>query len=145
MRFDMQTVPLAQVTLQAVEANEGYARRFNVRLELAAIDPSWRVNVDPDRYVQVMSNLLSNAAKYSSAGGRGSRVWSERRGRQRACPRQGPGAREFPEDFRERYLPESSPQADSVPQGRKRPGPDFGLANSAEGIRAATCGGPAGV
>jgi signal transduction histidine kinase len=33
--------------------------------------------VDPERFIQVMSNLLSNAAKYSPSGGV-VRVWSER-------------------------------------------------------------------
>lgn len=123
MRFDMRAVSLAEVTLQAVQSNEGYARRFNVRLELAAIDPSWRVNVDPDRYVQVMSNLLSNAAKYSAAGGL-VQVWAERRGAgvRVHVKDQGPG---IPEDFRDRIFEKFS-QADSSTT-REKSGTGLGL------------------
>jgi PAS domain S-box-containing protein len=123
MRFEMHTLPLAKVALQAVEANEGYARRFNVRIELAAMDPECRVTIDPDRFVQVMSNLLSNAVKYSPQGGL-VRVWSERRG---DCMRisvrdQGPG---IPEDFRDRIFEKFS-QADSSTT-REKSGTGLGL------------------
>jgi PAS domain S-box-containing protein len=123
MRFDMHTLPLAAVALQAVEANEGYARKFNVRIELAAIDPDCQVTIDPDRFVQVMSNLLSNAVKYSPQGGL-VRVWSERRG---DCVRinvrdQGPG---IPEDFRDRIFEKFS-QADSSTT-REKGGTGLGL------------------
>ncbi len=123
MRFDMHTVPVARVTPQAVEANEGYARKFNMRIELSAIDPACEVTVDPDRYVQVMSNLLSNAVKYSPPGGL-VKVWAERRG---ACVRvnvrdQGPG---IPEDFRDRIFEKFS-QADSSTT-REKGGTGLGL------------------
>jgi signal transduction histidine kinase len=123
MRFDLHTLPVAGVTLQAVEANEGYARKFNVRIELAAADPDCQVRVDPDRFVQVMSNLLSNAVKYSPQGGL-VRVWTERRG---DCVRinvrdQGPG---IPEDFRERIFEKFS-QADSSTT-REKGGTGLGL------------------
>ncbi|MES2504810.1 MAG: ATP-binding protein [Myxococcota bacterium] len=69
MRFDMQDVSLADITKQAVQVNQAYAERLNVRIELAPLDESIRVVLDPDRYVQVLSNLLSNAAKFSPSGG----------------------------------------------------------------------------
>jgi PAS domain S-box-containing protein len=69
MRFNIQQHSLAEVIGQAVQANDGYARKFHVRLELGPIDPALRVNVDEDRFLQVMSNLLSNAIKYSPTGG----------------------------------------------------------------------------
>jgi PAS domain S-box-containing protein len=123
MRFDMHTLPLATVVLQAVEANEGYARKFNVRIELARTDPDWQVTIDPDRFVQVMSNLLSNAVKYSPQGGL-VRVWSELRGDHvRINVRdQGPG---IPEDFRERIFEKFS-QADSSTT-REKGGTGLGL------------------
>ena len=123
MRFDIQTLPLAGVTLQAVEANEGFARKFNAHIELAAIDPECLVAVDPDRFIQVMSNLLSNAAKYSPPGGR-VRVFCERRGDVvRLCVRdEGPG---IPETFRERIFEKFS-QADSSAT-RTKSGTGLGL------------------
>jgi PAS domain S-box-containing protein len=123
MRFDLHALPLAGVTLQAVEAIEGYARRFNVRIDLAPVDPDCQVSVDPDRFVQVMSNLLSNAVKYSPQGGQ-VRVWGERRGEHvRINVRdQGPG---IPEDFRGRIFEKFS-QADASTT-REKGGTGLGL------------------
>jgi PAS domain S-box-containing protein len=123
MRFEMQTLRLAGVTLQAVEANEGYARKFNVRIELTPMDPDCMVTVDPDRFVQVMSNLLSNAIKYSPQGA-SVRVWAEHRGDLvRVNVRdQGPG---IPEDFRERIFEKFS-QADTSTT-REKGGTGLGL------------------
>src|SRR5690606_7973296 len=110
MRFDFQVVPLGPVVRQAIEANEGYARRLNVRFDLADLPADWRVNVDPERLIQVMSNLLSNAAKYSPPGGT-VRVWGERRddGFRVSVRDDGPG---IPEDFRA-HIFEKFSQADS--------------------------------
>ncbi len=123
MRFEMRGVPLAHVVLQAVEANEGYARRLNARIELAAIPDSWSVEVDPERFIQVMANLLSNAAKYSPSGGT-VQVWAERRGDVlRVNVRdQGPG---IPEEFRARIFEKFS-QADSSTT-RQKGGTGLGL------------------
>jgi PAS domain S-box-containing protein len=123
MRFDMSEVPLAGVVLQAVEANDGYARKFNVRVDLSASPPHWLVTVDPDRFIQVMANLLSNAAKYSPPGG-AVRVWCEQRGETfRINVRDdGPG---IPQDFRDRMFEKFS-QADSSAT-RERGGTGLGL------------------
>jgi len=123
MRFNAQTVSLADTLLQAVEANEGYARKFNVRIELTPAPPDWQVNVDPDRFIQVMANLLSNAAKYSPAGGT-VRVWCEPRGEAlRINVRDdGPG---IPAAFRGRMFEKFS-QADSSAT-REKGGTGLGL------------------
>jgi PAS domain S-box-containing protein len=123
MRFEMQSLSAATVIQQAVQANEGYARKFNVRIEAQAADPSCQVSVDPDRFVQVMSNLLSNAVKYSPPGGL-VRVWSELRG---GCIRinvrdEGPG---IPENFRT-HIFEKFSQADSSTT-REKGGTGLGL------------------
>lgn len=70
MRFDFRNEPLAALTLQAVQENEAYARRFDVNIELQPIDPRILVRLDAARYLQVLSNLLSNAAKFSPQGER---------------------------------------------------------------------------
>ena len=69
MRFEMQEESVATLTAQAVQANEAYARKFNVSIVVAPIDEKLRIVVDAARYQQVLSNLLSNAAKFSPAGG----------------------------------------------------------------------------
>jgi len=123
MRFDVSVLPLGGVVLQAVEANEGYARKYNLRVDLAACPQEWAVAVDPDRFIQVMANLLSNAAKYSPPGGM-VRVWCEARGAMfRINVRDdGPG---IPEDFRARMFEKFS-QADSSAT-REKGGTGLGL------------------
>jgi CheY-like chemotaxis protein/two-component sensor histidine kinase len=69
MRFEMQEESVAALTQQAVQANEAYARKFNVSIAVAPIDEKLRIVVDAARYQQVLSNLLSNASKFSPAGG----------------------------------------------------------------------------
>lgn len=123
MRFEMRPLALAPVVRQAVEANEGYARRFNARIELVPAPESWTVEVDPERLIQVLTNLLSNAAKYSPPGG-SVRVWCERRGDAlRVSVRDdGPG---IPEEFRARIFEKFS-QADASAT-REKGGTGLGL------------------
>lgn len=65
MRFDLKRMSLAVLARQAVEANAAYAQKFNTRFDLVSIDETIGIEVDPDRFIQVLSNLLSNAAKHS--------------------------------------------------------------------------------
>jgi PAS domain S-box-containing protein len=54
----------------AVIQNTQYAEKYTVGLKLYAEDPSATqamANIDSDRFLQVMSNLISNAAKFSQA------------------------------------------------------------------------------
>lgn len=67
MQFEMQAHPLAALIEQAVEANSGYAQAFNVRYVIRSAPSSIVVSTDSFRLLQVMSNLLSNAAKFSPA------------------------------------------------------------------------------
>jgi signal transduction histidine kinase len=64
MQFDMAQQPLIALIEQAIEANSGYAQSFNVRYALQP-SPNMLVTIDSFRLLQVMSNLLSNAAKFS--------------------------------------------------------------------------------
>jgi PAS domain S-box-containing protein len=123
MRFELKTVPLARLVRQAVDENEGYARKFQVRIELAPVDEACPVSVDPDRFIQVMSNLLSNAAKYSPPGGT-VRVQAGVHGDGvRVSVRDdGPG---IPEGFRERIFEKFS-QADASTT-REKGGTGLGL------------------
>jgi len=70
MEFDMQTRPLAMVIEEAISANEQFADRFDVTVEKADFDATLAVEYDFGRTLQVLTNLLSNAAKFSPAGGR---------------------------------------------------------------------------
>jgi PAS domain S-box-containing protein len=69
MRFDVREHSLAQSALKAIRANEAYVEKYKARIELEPMDSQLRVVMDEDRFLQVLANLLSNAAKFSPAGG----------------------------------------------------------------------------
>lgn len=69
MEFTFETQALAPLMQQAVEANQSYAAALDVSIHLAPVQESVWVSVDAGRFLQVMSNLLSNAAKFSPKGG----------------------------------------------------------------------------
>lgn len=68
MRFDLRPHALAPLLAQAIEANRAYATPLRVELVLDEGVPDVQVSVDADRFQQVLSNLLSNAAKFSPPG-----------------------------------------------------------------------------
>lgn len=66
MDFDMQSVNLIDIIHHAIEENREYARQFNV---VYAFNPEQReviLHADQNRLIQVMTNLLTNAAKYGN-------------------------------------------------------------------------------
>jgi len=65
--FIIESVDLDRQLVQAQELSEGQASRREVRIELAPL-PHARVRADPQRLQQVLSNLLSNALKFSPPG-----------------------------------------------------------------------------
>lgn len=68
MRVNMQTVPVLPFLEQAIAYNEPYAKKFGARFTLQEAPADAIIMADPDRLMQVMSNLLSNAAKFSPPG-----------------------------------------------------------------------------
>ncbi|GAB3542383.1 hypothetical protein GCM10027343_14250 [Noviherbaspirillum agri] len=68
MRFDMSRQHLLPLVEQAMAATRDYAAQFDVTFALQADAADAVVNADGDRIVQVIVNLLSNAAKFSPQG-----------------------------------------------------------------------------
>lgn len=66
MQFDFAVVDIIPLIRQAIDSNRGYGEKLNVSFTFnsTASEPLM-VRVDEKRIEQVMSNLLSNAAKYS--------------------------------------------------------------------------------
>ena len=63
-----QPTEIADVVVRAVELASPLFEQRRQRLNLRVPPRGLAVNVDPDRMAQVISNLLTNAAKYSESG-----------------------------------------------------------------------------
>ena len=123
IQLDLQVLALKPLLTQVLAANEGFGAAKNVRLRLVCPDETLQVYADSDRLTQVVTNLLSNAMKFSppdetvevrvSRAGLGVRV--EVRDR-------GPG---IPDEFRKRIFQKFS-QADSS-DTRQNSGTGLGL------------------
>lgn len=68
LEFDFQPQLIGPLVEKAVTDNQDYAKQYQVTYRLAGDAPDVMVNVDGERLLQVMSNLLSNAAKFSHPG-----------------------------------------------------------------------------
>lgn len=65
MYFDIKGHPLTGIVRQAIEANRPYADSFQVKYRLEEPVEDILVAADDMRLMQVLTNLLSNAAKFS--------------------------------------------------------------------------------
>jgi PAS domain S-box-containing protein len=126
MKFDLRPHPLMPLVGQAVEANAAYGEQFGVAFRLTGAVADGMIRVDGDRLLQVLYNLLSNAAKFSPAGAEVD-VAVERRGAHLrvSVTDRGPG---IPEAFRDRIFQKFS-QADAS-DTRQRGGSGLGLSIS---------------
>ena len=116
---------LAALVRQCIESNDGLAQRYGVHFKFDPTAPApCEINADPYRLQQVMSNLLSNAAKFSPRGSEVQIVLMPRADRVRvAVIDQGTGV---PSEFRPRLFEKFS-QADSS-DTRTKGGTGLGLA-----------------
>tara|TARA_R110002051_G_scaffold83650_9_gene148324 strand:- start:5888 stop:7711 length:1824 start_codon:yes stop_codon:yes gene_type:complete len=68
MRFDLCPHQIAGQVEEAILANMVSADKFGVRFQVACPDRSLTAFIDPKRFQQVMTNLLTNAAKFAKGG-----------------------------------------------------------------------------
>jgi PAS domain S-box-containing protein len=124
LSLNAEDVSLDEVLQESVVLNRAYAERFGVRLKLLAEPPKVTVHADRRRLLQVMTNLISNAAKFSPEGGHVELSASCTDALvQVSVEDRGPG---IPQDFRSRIFGRFA-QADSA-LTRKKGGTGLGLA-----------------
>jgi PAS domain S-box-containing protein len=68
MAFNFQRCEACSLLERAIEANRAIADGYGVPIQLDASPDAFDIQVDPDRFVQVITNLLSNALKFSAPG-----------------------------------------------------------------------------
>ncbi len=67
--FNMSRVDVRELAEQGIEANRGFAEGYGIRVRLEAASSGSDVSADPDRLAQVITNVLSNAIKFSPPQG----------------------------------------------------------------------------
>jgi PAS domain S-box-containing protein len=123
MRFDLQEKALAGLLESAVSANTAFAQKFGARIALQPVDASLRILIDEARFEQIVTNLVSNAAKFSPPGGEIQVRVDEANATVRiSVSDQGPG---IPENFRSRVFEKFSQQDSSA--ARRANGTGLGL------------------
>lgn len=133
LQFQLRPLELVPLVEQALEANRAYGEQFRVLFSLCSESPvQLRVLADPDRLMQVLNNLLSNAAKFSPTDGEVTvrieplaDAAAGKRWVRLSVQDHGPG---IPESFRPRIFQKFA-QADSSDR-RQRGGTGLGLSIS---------------
>ncbi len=123
MDFSLEILELAPLLERSVTSMESYGRRYGVSFRLTDQAPGARVRAHTDRLLQVLENLLSNAAKFSPEGETVDVLVTRQRGRVRVCVRdRGPGV---PAALRDRLFEKFSHGGASG--SRQRQGTGLGL------------------
>ena len=126
LSFQIERFDIEGFLKRMVEANMGHAQAMGVSLVLADHPESIEVDADPDRLAQVVTNLISNAIKFTPADGTVTvSAHAERRRIRIEIADQGPGV---PTDFQDKIFSKFA-QADSS-NTRSPGGTGLGLAIS---------------
>ncbi|MFO7892185.1 MAG: PAS domain S-box protein [Longimicrobiales bacterium] len=124
LEFSATPQPIMPLVEQAVEANEAFAAEHEAAIVVTEnVAADVKVNVDENRMQQALTNLISNAAKFTDEGTEVELAVGMENGSVRiAVTDHGPG---ISEEFRDRIFERFS-QADSSDQ-RKKGGTGLGL------------------
>ncbi len=68
MSFKFEMVDITKVVKESIAVNQMYGEKFGVKIVLTESVSDVLVNVDANRLLQVMANLISNAVKFSPSG-----------------------------------------------------------------------------
>jgi PAS domain S-box-containing protein len=69
IQLQRQPTSLADLVNSAIDANRAAIEAAGLRLSVSLPDAPCLVDVDPTRFVQVLSNVLNNSTKFTDAGG----------------------------------------------------------------------------
>jgi len=67
LEFDVQNYPVKKLVDKSVAMNQPFAESFDIKLVNDIFDDDVNISIDKRRFLQVMSNLISNACKFSPA------------------------------------------------------------------------------
>ena len=67
--FEMETADLSELIAESLRANAMAHQRFGLQIKCRGVDTSTFIETDANRIIQVLTNLMSNAAKFSKPGG----------------------------------------------------------------------------
>ena len=65
LHFSFETTSLAELIEQSITLNLSFVEKYHTQMVFTGCDPQILVHVDRNRFIQVMTNLISNAAKFS--------------------------------------------------------------------------------
>jgi PAS domain S-box-containing protein len=68
LQLAVESHAIRHIVEQVIEANQPYVQRLGVQLTLESTSAEAIVAVDRDRFAQVLTNIISNAAKFSPQG-----------------------------------------------------------------------------
>jgi len=68
MKFDNQVVNIHSILEKSKIENQSYVDQYKVSISITSEEQPFFIYADPNRMMQVMANLISNAAKFSDPG-----------------------------------------------------------------------------